>query len=500
PKIESDLVRARLVMPYGTPIEVTDVQIERMIKAARATVAEYNGTMKSGKSILRNIASITGSGLGSGGPMKRGGNSGSHLGEVAVYLVDSGLRNVDSATFADTWRKKVGEIAGAKELDYQSNVMSFGADLGIQLAHADFSVLEAASAKVRARLAEYPGLYDITDSFEAGKRELQLTIKPAARALGLTTTDLARQVRGAFYGAEALRLQRGRNEVKVMVRYPKSQRRSLANIVSLRIRTPQGGEIPFAQAATVVEGRGYARINRTDRKRTINVVSKANSKVANASEILADLRANFLPQLLADHPGLSFDLEGEQRERAESMQSMKWGLLAALGMIFALLAIPFRSYSQPLIIMTAIPFGIIGAVIGHALLGYDVSLMSIFGIVALTGVVVNDSLVLVDFVNRNRSPERPIIEAVLMGCVRRFRPIMLTTLTTFFALVPMITETSVSAKFLVPMAISLAFGVLFSTGIILVLVPTLYVILEDIKNHVRWFSGGKRVAVHHDEV
>jgi multidrug efflux pump subunit AcrB len=502
PKVESDLVRARLVMPYGTPIAVTDKYIEHMIKAAKATVAqvEAKGGSKSKSksgSILRNVASITGSGLGGGGPVQRGGSSGSHLGEVAVYLVDSSERAVDSATFARMWRKKVGEIAGAEELDFQSTIMSFGADIGIQLAHADFETLKTASAKLKARLKSYPGLYDIADSFEVGKRELQLSIKPEARSLGLTTTDLARQVRGAFYGAEALRLQRGRNEVKVMVRYPEKERRSLANIASLRIRTPRGGEVPFAQAAAVVEGRGYARINRTDRKRTVNVVSKAYAKQANPNEIMADLKANFLPQLLADFPGLTYDLEGEQRERAESMGSLKWGLLAALGLIFALLAIPFRSYGQPLIIMSAIPFGMIGAVIGHALLGYDISMMSIFGIVALTGVVVNDSLVLVDFVNRNRQPGRPVVEAVLEGCSRRFRPIMLTTLTTFFALVPMLAETSVQAQFLVPMAISLAFGVVFATAITLVLIPTLYVVLEDLKNFGRWLVGRPRIPVLH---
>ncbi|PIE20017.1 MAG: acriflavin resistance protein [Proteobacteria bacterium] len=501
PKVESDLVRARLVMPYGTPIAVTNKYIQHMIEAAKATVREVEsregGNKSKSGSILRNVASITGSGLGGGGPVQRGGSSGSHLGEVAVYLVDSSERGVDSATFARLWRQKVGEIAGAEELDFQSTLTNFGADIGIQLAHADFEVLKRASARLKERLESYPGLYDIADSFEVGKRELQLAIKPEARSLGLTTTDLARQVRGAFYGAEALRLQRGRNEVKVMVRYPEKERRCLANIASLRIRTPRGAEVPFAQAAAVVEGRGYARINRTDRKRMVNVVSKAYPKQANPNEIMADLRANFLPKLLADFPGLTYDLEGEQRERAESIGSLRWGLLAALGLIYALLAIPFHSYSQPLIIMSAIPFGMIGAVIGHALLGFDISMMSLFGIVALTGVVVNDSLVLVDFVNRNRKPGRPVVEAVLEGCARRFRPIMLTTLTTFFALVPMLAETSVQAQFLVPMAISLAFGVLFATAITLVLIPTLYVLLEDAKNLGRWLIGRPRISVLH---
>jgi multidrug efflux pump subunit AcrB len=418
PEIEGDLVRARLVMPYGTPVAETQKHIDRMTAAAKQLIAKYdkdrNGKQKDSESILRNIASVTGGNLGvGGGPMSRGGASGSHIGEVGVYLVDSGLRNVDSPTFAREWRKLVGEIPGAEEVDYQSQLMRIGAPLALQLAHSDLKTLQIATERLKERLKQYPGLYDIADSFESGKAELQLSIKPEARALGLTAADVGRQVRAAFYGAEALRLQRGRNEVKVMVRYPRSQRRSLADIQSLRLRTPKGVEIPFAQAATVIEGKGYARINRTDRKRTVTIESKADQKVANPAEILADLKATFLPTLMADYPGLTYDLEGEQRERAESLGSLKWGMLAALFLIYGLLAIPFRSYAQPIIIMSAIPFGIIGAVIGHVALGFQISMMSLFGIVALAGVVVNDSLVLVDFVNRNRAPGKSVVDAVL---------------------------------------------------------------------------------------
>jgi multidrug efflux pump subunit AcrB len=274
-----------------------------------------------------------------------------------------------------------------------------------------------------------------------------------------------------------------------MVRYPLSERRSLANVDSMRIRTPGGGEIPFAQAAHVSEGRGYSNIRRTDRKRVIDVTAKVNLKVANPVEIMDQLKRELLPQLVADYPGLTYDTEGEMRERRESMKSLGWGFIVALGMIFALLAIPFRSYSQPLLVMLAIPFGIVGAVVGHMLLGYDMSLISMMGVVALTGVVVNDSLVLIDFINRIRAKGAGIAEAVVEGGQRRFRPILLTTLTTFFALVPMLTETSVQARFLVPMAISLAFGVLFGTLITLVLVPALYLILEDLKSLVAWILG-----------
>jgi multidrug efflux pump subunit AcrB len=443
------------------------------------------------------------------GPPQVSTSSGSHLGEAAVYLVDAEARNIDGGEFAARWRERVGEIPGAELVDFDARVLHAGAPIGIQLAHRDFEVLEAAAERVKARLREYAGLYDIADSYEQGKRELKLKVKPAARALGVTARGLANQVRAAFYGAEALRLQRGRNEVKVMVRYPREERRSLADADSMLIRTPNGGEIPFAEAAWIDEGRGYSVIDRTDRKRTVTISAKADSKRANPEEIIAALEGSLLQELRIEYPGLSYDLEGEQRERNESMGSLFVGFVAALGLIFALLAIPFGSYSQPLIIMTAVPFGLIGAVMGHVFLGYDISLMSMFGLVALTGVVVNDSLVLIDFINRARHGELPdqqtrldgsssMREIVVEACKRRFRPILLTTLTTFFALLPMLAETSVQARFLVPMAISLAFGVLFSTATTLVLIPTLYMILEDLKRWGRWLLG--RPARAGDEV
>ncbi len=267
-----------------------------------------------------------------------------------------------------------------------------------------------------------------------------------------------------------------------MVRYPEAERTSLWDFEAMRIRTPQGGEIPLAQAAWVEEGRGFSVINRTDRKRVINVTATVDSREGNAGEILADLQRGILAELARDYPGLSFDLEGEERERRESLGSMKSGFSLALFAIFALLAIPFRSYTQPLIIMAVIPFGIVGAILGHLIMGFNLSMLSLFGIVALTGVVVNNSLLLIDRINTNRRESGVALErAVSAAAERRFRPILLTSLTTFIGLAPMILETSVQAQFLIPMAISLAFGILFATGITLILIPCLYMMLEDIR-------------------
>jgi multidrug efflux pump subunit AcrB len=481
PEVDGDHIIASLRMPVGTPIEET-VRAQRIIlEKAKELVAAYDGERTDGTSILRNIYAVSGNTIatGHGGEMT---SSGAHLADVAMLLTGSEKRGVPSSEIAAKWRWMVGDIQGADSLTFTSNLVQFGANIDVRLAHENPDFLLNATARLKEALAQYPGVGDISDNYAQGKRELKLRLKPDARTLGIMEEDLGRQIRSAFYGAEALRLQRGRNEVKVMVRYPETDRKSLSDLESMRIRTREGGEIPFAQAAYVEEGRGYSEINRADRKRVIDVTATVDDKVANAEEILLDLKSTILNDLKNDYPGLSYNLEGEEKERRESLGSMKTGFLMALFLIYALLAVPFRSYSQPLIVMAAIPFGIVGAILGHLIMGYDLSILSLFGIVALAGVVVNDSLLLIDFINRKRREgETDLRRAVIESGQRRFRPILLTSLTTFFGLAPMITETSVQAQFLIPMAISLGFGILFATGITLILVPSLYLVLEDVR-------------------
>ena len=266
-----------------------------------------------------------------------------------------------------------------------------------------------------------------------------------------------------------------------MVRWPEKDRKSLWDLNNMRIRTADGGEIPLSRAATIDKGFGFSEINRTDQKRVVNITAQVDNKKGNAGEILEDLKNGVLAQLRHDYPGLTYDLEGEEKERRQSLGSLKDGFLLALIAIYALLAIPFRSYSQPLLIMTAIPFGLVGAIAGHLIMGYNLSMLSMFGIVALAGVVVNDSLLLIDRVNQNRREGLGLRDALVEAGQRRFRPILLTSLTTFFGLAPMITETSVQARFLIPMAISLGFGIIFATGITLILIPSLYLVLEDVR-------------------
>ena len=480
PKVDGDFITATLQMPIGTPVEETGRFHDMLVAKAQELTKEYDAKRTDGKTMLRNIYSTVGSTIKKG-MSGEDFSSGSNYTEVAISLTPSEERGVPAYEVTARWREMVGEIPGADSLVFKSDMVHFGANVDIRLAHDDFGILTAAAARLKAALGDYPGTGDITDNYSTGKRELKLTLTSEGRTLGITERELGRQVRSAFYGAEALRFQRGRNEVKVMVRYPEGRRKSLSDLESMRIRTPSGGEVPLMRAATITEGRGYSAINRTDRKRVLNVTASVDPAVSNAEEILTDLKATVLSDIKDDYPALSIDLEGEDKERRESMGSMRDGFMVALFIMFVLLAIPFGSYSQPLIIMAAIPFGIVGAILGHLIMGFDLSILSMFGLVALSGVLVNDSLLLIDYINRLVKGGVELNEAVVASGRRRFRPIVLTSLTTSLGLTPMILETSVQAQFLIPMAISLGFGILFATGITLLLIPSLYLILEDIR-------------------
>ncbi|HAK60882.1 MAG TPA: AcrB/AcrD/AcrF family protein, partial [Nitrospiraceae bacterium] len=481
PKVDGDVIIASIQMPRGTAVDETGKIQQHLVDKAKEVVREYDATRPGKETILRNIFGVVGVSFDLGGPGGGRSNAGSHLSSIALFLTQSEKRGIPATEVSKRWRDAVGELPGVESLTFNSNLMHMGANIDIQLSHDDFEVLDTASNRIRTALEGYTGVSDVEDTYAKGKREIKMRLTPEAGTLGITEEDLGRQVRAAFYGSEALRLQRGRNEVKVMVRYPGEDRRSLWDLESMRIRTPDGGEIPLQRAAVVEESRGFSVISRTDRKRVINITASVDDKVANAQEILDDLVKKVEPVLKGDYPGLTFDYEGEEKERKESMGSMGKGFLFAVFIIFTLLALPFRSYTQPLLIMAAIPFGVVGAVLGHLIMGFDLSILSMFGIVALSGVVVNDSLLLIDRVNHNRREGMELHQALLAAGTRRFRPIVLTSFTTFFGLVPMILETSVQAQFLIPMAISLAFGILFATGITLLLIPSLYVVLEDVR-------------------
>jgi len=490
PPVEGDYISATLVMPQGTPVEVTSAAIQELEASAQridASFREESGGAPDDEPIVKHIFASVGEQPSNRG---RGPNrpvaARSHLGEVTLELQGADHRPMKAEVVAQRWREATPAIPGAEELVFTSSLFSAGNAIELRLQAADIDELEIAANQLKAKLANYPGLIDITDSFRSGKEEIKLSILPSAEILGLTLADLAIQVRQALYGAEAQRIQREREDIRVMVRYPMAQRRSLSDLENLRIRTPDGSEVPFYTVARAQMGRGYAAISRSDRQRVLTVSAGVDRARANANEVMRDLRLHYLPQLLADHPGLSYRLAGQQRDQGKVIAGLVRGYGLALVLIYSLLAIPLRSYAQPLIIMAVIPFGLIGAIGGHLIMRQPaLSMMSIFGVVALSGVVVNASLVLVHYVNTRRAAGASAAEAARDAGTIRFRPILLTSITTFAGLTPLLLEPSVSAKFLIPMAISLAFGVAFATLITLFLVPCLYLVLDDFQHLLR---------------
>ena len=492
PDVEADNVVALLTMPRGTPPDVTARALRQLEDSAQRMQQEVE---RGGQHVVAHTLTSIGEQPFLATQFRPGSAgvgqsvSGAHLGEINIQLVSSEERTVSSLDIGNLWRKLTPPIPDAVELTFSTSLVNAGEDINVQFTSGRLEDLERASEELKQYLGQYAGVDEIADSLLAGKQEIKLSILPTAETLGLTLSDLSRQVRQAFYGAEAQRIQRGRDEVKVMVRYPSSRRRSLADLETMRIRTPSGAEVPFELVAGLSLGRGPADIRRVDRDRAVNVTANVDESQSNSNEIIADLQGTFLPDLVRRFPGLNFSFEGEQRNQRDLLNDLADGFLIALLAIFALLAVPLRSYLQPLIIMSAIPFGLVGAVLGHLLLGMDLTILSMFGIVALAGVVVNDNLVLVDYVNRRRREGLPAVQAVRLGGRSRFRPIVLTSVTTFLGLTPLLLEKSIQAQFLMPMAVSLAFGVLFATFIALIVLPSAYLILEDFKNLSAWLVG-----------
>ena len=460
PKVESDYALATAKLPFGTAVQKTE-RVQQIMVAAAQQVVQENG----GDALAQGIFSVI------------NGNQA----DVRVYLTPPDVRPLSTAKLTNLWRERVGELPGLEFLKFQSDAggPGSGAALSVELSHRRINILEQASAELAEALDSFPNVSDIDDGYSPGKQQIDFQIKPAGRSLGLRSQEVARQLRNAYYGAEVLRQQRGRNEITVRVRLPKEERALEYNLEQMILRTPGGREIPLREAVSLKRGRAYTTIDRRNGRRMVTVSADVTPR-SQADRIIQSLTADTLPKLQQKFPGLTYSFEGRQADRRESMQSMMRGLLMALIVIYAMLAVPFNSFVQPLIIMVSIPFGIVGAVIGHLIMGYSLSVMSTFGVVALSGVVINDALVLIDFANRKRQAGMNEHDAIHGAGIHRFRPIMLTTLTTFGGLAPMIFETSRQARFLIPMAISLGFGILFATIITLLLVPSLYLVLEDL--------------------
>lgn len=486
PRVEAEVISAKLTLPNGVPAEATEAAVRKIEEAALAIQRETRDI--AGRPVIRHLLATVGAQPYTPGISFEAGQ-GENLGEVTVELQGADSRNrpdlLADSIIAD-WRERVGPIPGAVELSFMLQTAAGGNAIDLELTGPDLDELDAAAEFVKAELAKGEGVIDIGDSNLEGKREVKLAITPLGESLGLRLETVARQVRQAFFGEEVQRLQRGRDEVRVYVRYPREDRASLQELKDMRLRDASGAEIPFGEAVRAEEGRGYATIRRANRFRSINVtadIDHANPN-ANANETVAWMRADILPRMTREHPTVMWGFQGEQKDQRESVSQMSRGFVFAMVGIYLILALPLRSYTQPLIVMSVIPFGMIGAVAGHIAFGMNFSIMSLIGVIALAGVVINESLVLVEFVNRYRRDGHGVREAVIKGGRDRFTPIFLTSVTSFIGLLPIITESSIQAKFLIPMAVSLAFGGLLNLFNTLVLVPCVYCLFDDVRRAI----------------
>lgn len=490
PRVESDTMICNVTMVPGVPTEQTQRVLQHLERTATAVLEDVDPQkILKGDALLEYTLTLLGTQIQSG-PHDSGG-SGSNLAQVFVQLIESEKRNISTQELVSRWRDRVGGLPDVESITFQGELFGFGNPIEVDLAAEDRDLLLQAAEDLKEELGNYAGVFDINDSFVPGKDEIQLSLKSQARTLGLTNEDLARQVRYAFYGAEALKFQRGKNEVTVRVLYPEDTRNQISSLHNMRIWTQERKAVPFDEVAEYSRSRSYTTIDRSERRRVVTVYADVDESKINANEVRIQLGNEILPRLMNRYPGLYYTMEGTGREQQETMAGVKKGFVIALFAIFSLLAIPLRSFSQPLVIMLAIPFSMVGAILGHLLMGFNLSILSLFGIVGLAGVAVNDSLILVNAMNMNRDSGQGVPEAAFLAGKQRFRAVLLTSLTTFAGLSPMILEKSLQAQFLIPMAISLGFGVLFATLITLILIPSLVVILDDVHRGKDRLLGGR---------
>ena len=499
PRVPSERIECRLSMLDGTPVEVTDAHIQRIYEIADKMRKEYVGP--DGRSVIRHIVATVGTTMSFGRSSGKS-SGGGHIGGVIMETYGPEERSMDANTvdMSNEWRKRIGEIVGAEELTFRAEIMRSGDPIDIQLTGTDPRELLDMSGKIKDHLAKYPALFDINDSLDSGRNEIQLRLKPEAQQFGVTVSDLASQVRQAFYGDEVQRIQRGRNEVKVMLRSPKADRQNLATLDTMRVRTASGLEVPFGRVAEATVTKSFTSIKRVDRRRALNITADADKKSTDVAALRVEL-AKFVDDLLSTHSHIRWSFQGEARTQKESQGQMLVSLLVVLAGMYGMMAIPFKSYSQPFIVLLVVPFGIVGSVIGHMAHNLPLSIMSLFGILGVCGVVVNDTLVLVDEINERRSQGASLREAVQQGGASRFRAIFLTQITTFFGLVPLIFDgtwlarlvpfffsngaQSTHAQFLTPVSVAMGYGSLFATVITLFLVPLCYLAVDDISGLFR---------------
>ena len=481
PAIEGNRIYASLELPEGVAAETTLKAALQMQRGAQLLNDEIVAQHNLSQPLVRNTLSSVGQKVDRNGPGEPPGPGRSNLAEIVIDILPFEERaNLSAKEIANRWRELVGPIPDAVKLSFDASTFSAGAPIEFRMQGSDVEVLRNAAEELKYELTRYPGVFDVSDTFRSGKQEIQLQLLPEARNLGLTLNDLGSQVRNAFYGVEAQRIQRGQDDVRVMVRFPESERASVGDLENMYIRTPQGSQVPFYSVAQFEVSRGFSEIRRLDGRRVVEVSADVDRTMVTPESVMADIKAKLVTKLQEKYPTVVFDVGGEQEERNSSFISLGIGLLFSCFVIYGLLAIPLKSYLQPMVIMSVIPFGAVGAIVGHYVLDVQLMFFSALGIVALAGVVVNSSLVLVDYANRQRREGLDAFAAISKAAVVRFRPIILTSVTTFVGLIPLMTTTTPATGPFLPIAISLAWGVLFATVITLLLVPCLYMMIEDL--------------------
>ena len=465
PEVAADEIEAGVNLPVGTTPRQAAKVAEEITNSTRRMFDEHN-LDEVAEGIKTNVR-------------------GQSFIDVEIVMKPPDEREMTGQEVIELWRDEIGDIEGVDQITFEAESGPGGwqQDISVDLSHSNIEVLEKASKAFFNEMESFEATRDVNDNYNRGKEQFDFRLLPEGRNLGLTPSDVGQQLRDAFYGALAMRQLRGTNEIEVRVKLPKEQRVDIHHMEDFVIQAPDGTEVPLMDVVELKEGEAFTSIHRRDGRRVITVGMDVEPKSA-ISRVIETMRSDVLPQLRADYPGITWSFEGSQAEMRESTAALWSSFALAMMLIYALLAIAFNSYTQPLIVMGAIPFGLFGAVVGHILLGYDLSLVSLMGVIALSGVVVNDSLIMIDFANKKRK-HLTAFQAIHEAGLRRFRPIILTTLTTFGGLTPIILETSRQATYLIPMAISLGFGIVFATGIILVIVPSLYMILEDVKGFFR---------------
>ena len=476
PRIESETARATMVLPVGTNPSITYSYTKQIAEAADELKKKYTDK-NTGESVIRNILSVSGSG---------GGSYSSNIGRVIFEIAPPEDRTVKvtSNELVREWRQLVGSIPGAESINYRAETGRTSAPIEIRLIGGTDEHQAVAINKIKHELSNYPTVFDVVDTLSSGKQEMRLELLPTGKFLGVSLAELTKQVRDNFYGIESQRIKRGREDIPVVLRYPPQNRHSAENLYQMSIKLPSGDEIPFSELARIKSNYAPSSITRVDRQRVVDIEADLDKNNTNVVQLKKDLSKK-VAEIVSSYPGMSFSLEGETKEQAESFNSMFVGLMFALLCIYGLLAIPLKSYMLPILIMSVIPYSVAGAILGHLITGFNLTMISLMGLLALIGVVINDSLVLISFVNNLKDNDKTLFDNLIDSCTRRFRPIFLTSVTTFGGLTPIMFEKSTQAQFLIPMAISLAYGVLFSTLATLIVIPIHYLIAEDIKKCIK---------------